>query len=304
MKQLARRAIAAAAIVLACGPGAAEAARSTGKIAYLQSPLSLRAVSADGKIDKPFAGARSGAQAGPLWSPDGRRVLFHRDDPHALVTVTPGKGGAKVLYEGQHEVLEAPAEYAWSPNGRMIAYTRGVLQAGDFALRSGVFVMQADGSGKRELPVGDRAGGLNWLPDNRRIAFSRAEGEGVAMWTIDIVTGAQVKLFDIALTDGSFRLSPDGRSFVFDRFTGVPQVWTMRFDGSGARAVVKRAGAFAGSWSPDGRELAFVIQKSRGAPSNIYKVRLDGSGLKRLTKHGKALAPHWGRGKLSKRGRL
>ena len=303
MKHLAMRAIAAAVVVLACGPGAADAARSKGKIAYLNR-LEVRAVSSDGKIDKRFAPLRSGAQSGPLWSPDGRRVLFHRDDPHALVTVTPGKGRWNVLYEGQHDVLEAPADYAWSPNGRMIAYTRGVLPAGDFALRTGVFVMQADGSGKRELPVGDRAGGLNWLPDNRRIAFGRAEGEGVAMWTIDIVTGAQVKLFDIALTDGSFRLSPDGRSFVFDRFTGSAQLWVMRLDGSGARAVVKRPGAFGASWSPDGRELAFVIQKSRGAPSDIYKVRRDGSGLKRLTKHGKAQAPHWGRGKLSKRGRL
>jgi Tol biopolymer transport system component len=78
----------------------------------------------------------------------------------------------------------------------------------------------------------------------------------------------------------------------------------MRFDGTGARAVVKRPGSFAGSWSPDGRELVFVIQKARGAPSDIYKVRRDGSGLKRLTKNGKAVAPNWGRGKLSKRGRL
>jgi TolB protein len=209
-----------------------------------------------------------------------------------------------VLYEGQNEVLEAPAEYAWSPNGRLIALTHGAPLSSGFGFGTPLFVMQADGSGKRGIPVGDHAGGINWLPDNRRIAFIRDEGGTRAMWTVDIVTGAQIKLFDIPLTDASFRLSPDGRSFVFVRFSGSPQLWVIRFDGTGTRAVVKRAGAFAGSWSPDGRELAFVIQKARGAPSNIYKVRLDGTGLKRLTKSGRAAAPHWGRGKLSKRGRL
>jgi Tol biopolymer transport system component len=303
VKHFATRTITATAVVLAAfAPASADAARSTGKIAYKKS-ISVWAVSADGKIDKPFAPLRSGAQGPPLWSPDGRRLLFHRDDPHALVTVTPGKGRWKVLYEGQDEIQEAPSEYAWSPNGRMIALTHGVLPVGAGS-GTGVFVMQADGSGKRELPLGLGAGGLNWLPDNRRIAFTRSEGLGVAMWTVDIVSGAQVKLFDVARTDSTFRLSPDGRSFVFNRFTGTSQLWVMRFDGTGARAVVKRSGAFAGSWSPDGRELAFIIQKSRGAPSNIYRVRLDGTGLKRLTKHGKARAPHWGRGKLSKRGRL
>jgi Tol biopolymer transport system component len=304
------RAVAAAATVLAIfAPASADAARSTGKIAYIKKLISVRAVSADGKIDKPFAPLRSGAQGPgpPLWSPDGRRLLFHRDDPHALVTVTPGKGRSKVLYEGQDEIGEAPAEYGWSPNGRLIALTHGVLSSDGFGPPAiPLLVMQADGSGKREL-LGVNPSDINWLPDNRRISFIRSEGETAAMWSVDIVTGAQVKLFDVPLTDHNFSLSPDGRSLVFDRsVAGTVQLWVMRSNGTGARAVVKRPGAFAssGSWSPDGRELAFLVQKGRSGPSDIYKVRLDGSGPKRLTKHGKALAPHWGRGRLPKRGRV
>ena len=108
---------------------------------------------------------------------------------------------------------------------------------------------------------------------------------------------------DGKIDKGNFLLSPDGRTFAFDRFTGTSQLWVMRSDGGGARAVVKRAGAFDGAWAPDGRELAFLIRKGRSGPTDIYKVRLDGSGLKRLTKHGKAGAVHWGRGKLRKGGR-
>ena len=304
MDRRAIRVIAALAAVLTTwAPAGADAARSKGKIAYLKRPLEVRAISADGKIDKPFAPQRSGAQSGPLWSPNGRLVLFHRDDPHALVTVTPGKGGHKVLYQGQDEVSEAPADYAWSPNGRLIALTHGVLAPGPFfSLRNPLSVMNADGSARRELPAGDNPGGINWLPDNRRIAFGRFDGATSAMWTIDIFTGAQVKLFDIPPGDGNFHLSPNGQMWVFDR--GF-QLWVMRFDGTGARAVVKRTVAYNGAWSPDGRELAFLIQKGvRGSSRDIYKVRLNGSGLKRLTKHGRASSVHWGRGTLRKRGRL
>lgn len=289
------RAFTAVAAVLAMwAPAGADAARSTGKIAYIKGNISVRAVNADGTIDKGFAPVRSGAQGSPVWSPDGRRLLFHRDQPHALVTVTPGRGRWNVLYEGADEIDDAPAEYAWSASGRLIAFTHGLT----FRLS----VTQADGSGgTRELPVGENVGGLSWLPDDRRIAFLRAD----AMWTYDVITGAEAKLFDVGPTDANYHLSPNGQMFVFDRGAS-PRLWVRRVDGSGERAVLRRTGAFAGTWSPDGRELAFLLRRGGRGPIDIYKVRVDGSGLKRVTRHGNVnvAGAHWGRGSLRRRDRL
>ena len=56
-----------------------------------------------------------------------------------------------------------PAAPAWSPNGRQIAFEGGSVAP------SGVYVVNADGSGQRRLARNGRAPA--WSPDGRTIAF-------------------------------------------------------------------------------------------------------------------------------------
>ena len=54
---------------------------------------------------------------------------------------------------------------AWSPDGARIAYTS--------VARGGVWVMNADGSGKRRVtPAPGGADWVAWSPDGRQILFS------------------------------------------------------------------------------------------------------------------------------------
>src|SRR5437868_1699644 len=55
--------------------------------------------------------------------------------------------------------------------------------------------------------------------------------------------------------------------------TAPPEIWTMRADGSHAKALVE---GVEPAWSPDGRKLAFAAPS--GGNLHIFAVNADGSG--------------------------
>jgi TolB protein len=67
-------------------------------------------------------------------------------------------------------------------------------------------------------------------------------------------------------------------------------VFTIASDGTGARRLIRDA--YAPSWSPDGKEIAFV--SARSGDEEIYVARADGTQARRLTVlPGPDLSPSW-----------
>jgi Tol biopolymer transport system component len=212
-----------------------------------------------------------GADSIPTWSPDGARLAFGRSVPRPdcgagcfekeIYVVDAHGGQASRLTHAPGGALCTPqgpsacgGDPAWSPDGRQIAFNRTVATADDPQDQTGIWVVNADGSGERQLasqPAPQRIASPSWSPDGTRLAFERGRFDG------------------------------DGQAV-------SSAVFTMRSDGTDERQVtpVSKFGDHP-QWSPDGQTIMF--RDNIGTPTNhfkpsaLYTVHPDGSGLTRLT---------------------
>jgi len=115
----------------------------------------------------------------PVWSPDGQRIAFASDRNqlryHNDVYVMNADGS------DQRRLTSNPAfddgSPVWSPDGRKIVFTRSRGRWSQHDREVEIYVMNADGSGKRNLtrnPAGD--GHPAWSPDGRKIGFVSNRG--------------------------------------------------------------------------------------------------------------------------------
>jgi Tol biopolymer transport system component len=157
---------------------------------------------------------------------------------------------------------------AWSRDGRRLAFSR-----------SGIWVINADGSGLRQVTGDGRE--PTWSPDGRTIVFSNLidsldfiEADGTNRRT----------LYDRMAVSGESdepAWSPDGLQIAFGDFAyGFCDcgLWLIGADGSNPHQVPggDLSDAWSPAWSPDGAEIAFISRAGVGV------VRPDGSGRRFL----------------------
>ena len=165
-----------------------------------------------------------------VWSPDGRTIYFGR-----YVVSTDGSGARRLPY--------IPLTAVWSPDGRRIAFVNDtrVRTVGLCCRveRVDIYVMNADGSGRRKLTHDARYNAEPaWSPDGRKIAFLSTRNGNRDIYVINADGSGKRNLTRNPAKDVRPSWSPDGRriAFVSNR-EGRLEAHVMNADGSGQRSL-------------------------------------------------------------------
>jgi Tol biopolymer transport system component len=98
-------------------------------------------------------------------------------------------------------------------------------------------------------------------------------------------------------SNGPAEWMPDGRRIVFesrpsDPKQGTPHIFVINSDGTHRHRLTSRIGGAAPAVSPDGRRIAFLVQRRR--EWDVYVMDADGGHKRRLTRqHGLLGGPSW-----------
>jgi Tol biopolymer transport system component len=262
-----RQFIAVVALVTLCWVPAAEAAfpGRNGRIVYTHETAGhcseagcdaasrIRTIASAGGPWRPLTEGWS-----PVFSPDGRRVAFHRNNS---LFVVPVNGGHATRVTGR------AFGAAWSPDGRRFAFTQ-ITHGGGF----GLYTRGVRG-GRPRLVAAEGAVEAAWS-SRGDIAFTRHPGGG---GTAQIyVIGADGNGERLLASHGQHPdWSPRGDRVVFIR---NGRVHTVGADGQGWRRLTSGPGAISAAWSPDGTRIAFAKDY------DLYVMNPDGGSVRRIAR--------------------
>jgi TolB protein len=196
------------------------------------------------------------------YSPDGSKILFNRIaagclgaacDNGDLFVVNINGTGLKQLNPPGLRIRCCNA--SWSPDGARVVFAAVFKSSTGSGSQSALFIVNADGTGVHQLtPDGLGAGGPEWSPDGRLIAFNNLVQPGGANSYLQIYVvhpnGSGLKRITNP-TNGDLSFgpvwSPDSTKLLFSRIHGTQgsyqeDLWIANADGTGLTQVTNTPG--------------------------------------------------------------
>ena len=209
------------------------------------------------ELDATRASGRDGSNEAPVWSPDGRQLLFTRESISVATLDQRLPGTATFLVDADGSNLRQLTDTvlfgrdaAWSPDGSTIAFTSAIAWLGvdqysgkreNFNEDSDVYTVRADGTDLRRL--------TNFAPARVDRGAPVQVGGHVDGWT-----------WDGRIVFTLLRWAGEG-----DSTNLPPEVWIMDADGANARqldgsslAALSEVGCVDCPYPPGGNGLEFT----------------------------------------------
>jgi Tol biopolymer transport system component len=229
------------------------------------------------------------------FSPDGKKYAFVRESAgrSALLEADLASGAERTLVV--HELPAALDYPAWSPDGRVIAYTMYDAVTSSRA-GSGARVMEvrvADGS---ERQISNQTLGfireLAWLGDGSGLVMSARAGDPgfFHLWYVSYPDGVTRKITDGLNYQTGVAVSASApRQLVTVEQSLFSSLWRLRtFAGDAERVTPGVSGTSAPAWTPDGR---IVFEEELNGQRSLWVVDSGGTNRTQLTVAGNSYSP-------------
>jgi TolB protein len=221
----------------------------------------------------------------PVWSPDGKQVVFtrHLGARMGIVVMAADGSQEKSITTGKLPQYDA----CWSPDGSRLAFTQ-VSQSGTQG-NLDVYTCKIDGSDPQQF-AGDR-GALSheeygaWAPDGKRIAFSSTFEGNQEIYVVAIDAPDRLRLTNDPAFDAHPAWSADGKRIAFatNRW-GDFEIAAMDADGGNLTRLTESRGLDDYPvFSPDGKRIAFL--SNRDGNYEIYVMDADGARPVNVSEH-------------------
>ena len=228
----------------------------------------------------------------PTWSPNGEEIAYTSFSYH---TVGKTRNSDLFIYNlktnkrflvSYRKGLNNGASYF--PDGKNLLLTLSVRGNPD------LYKMSSDGSSLVQLTNGPN-GAMNVegavSPDGSKIAFASDRGGNPMIYMMNADGSEAQRKISVGKYNASPAWSPDGKKIAFaGQESGAFDIFVMDADGQnkGLKRLTtahkpngKKANNESPSWSPDGRHIMFV--SDRTGQNQIYIINPDGTNERRIT---------------------
>ncbi len=152
---------------------------------------------------------------------------------------------------------------------------------------NGIFVMNDNGGGRRQLTYKDDAW-ARWSPDGQRIAFHRSDDNNDQIGDVYVIHADGTDLQCLTPHYGGLTRmpawSPDGQRIVFNSSGELHVVELSTRNITQLTGIEEEHGASAPDWSPDGQQIAYekFIKRPGLHHKNIWVINADGTNPRPL----------------------
>ncbi|MGH9869704.1 MAG: prolyl oligopeptidase family serine peptidase [Candidatus Polarisedimenticolia bacterium] len=242
------------------------------------------------------------AEANPVKARTYTSLMFRHwdaweDGKRSHIFVWPGRGttGPVDLMKGLDadsptKPFGGAEEFAWSPDGREIAFTAKMVSNPAVSTDLDVYLVGADGTGMRCLSERNEAVDTSpaWSPDGKTIAWLAMERPGYesdrqAVVLFDRANGRVRRLTEAwDRSAGSVVWARDGRSLLVTA-GDTARMKIFSVDAASGRVTVLVGDHYNSALSVASGGRIVFLQDSLTSPAEVFSARLDGSDITQLT---------------------